>query len=226
MKRFLSEGSHEQDGRELIRAHRNGAEAPLDPSFEGGGVAGARTLSRRQALGLLGGCLAGASLLSFGLAAPANAAGSIVGPRGAARPELSGKRGGNWFDLTLVWTCVFTPDVVNHKFGTNWTLMEQDRCIINSGQVCPPVTSPDDVVSATVEPHLHSATSATKTFIPSQANPSNPRAVSFTQTIIWHQDDLDTELGGEEIYASVRLKDFTLMTPSFIRFSEVLPLSP
>jgi hypothetical protein len=223
MKRFLSEGSHEQDGRQLIRAHRNGAEVPLDPSFDGG-EAGARTLSRRQALGLLGGSLAGVSLLSFGLAAPADAAGSIVGPRGAARPELSAKRVGNWYDLTLVWTCVFTPDVVNHKFGTNWTLMEQDRCIINSGQVCPPVTSPDDVVSATVEPNLHSATSGTNTFIPSQS--SNPRAVSFTHTRTWHADDLDTELGGEEIYASVRLKDFTLMTPSFIRFSDVLPLSP
>jgi hypothetical protein len=222
MKRFLSEGSHKQDGRQLIRAHRNGAEAPLDPSFEG--VAGARTLSRRQALGLLGGSLAGASLLSFGLAAPAKAAGSIVGPSGAARPELSAKRVGNWFELTLRWTCVFTPDVVNHKFGTNWTLMERDRCIINSGQVCPPFTSPDDVVSATVAPNLHSATSGTNTFIPSQS--SNPRAVSFTHTRTWHADDLDTELGGEEIYASVRLKDFTLMNPSFIRFSEELPLSP
>jgi hypothetical protein len=62
MKRFTNEGRS---------ARRNGEEeAPLGLSFEGG-EAGARTLSRRQAIGLLGGSLAGASLLSLGLAAPA-----------------------------------------------------------------------------------------------------------------------------------------------------------
>jgi hypothetical protein len=62
MQRFTN------DGRS---AHRNAEEeAPLGLSFEGG-VAGARRLSRRQAIGLLGGSLAGASLLSYGLADPA-----------------------------------------------------------------------------------------------------------------------------------------------------------
>jgi hypothetical protein len=71
MKPFTSEGRSEQVGWQLIRAQSNGdeEEALLGPSFEG--VAGARTFSRRQALGLLGGSLAGASLLSFGLADPA-----------------------------------------------------------------------------------------------------------------------------------------------------------
>jgi hypothetical protein len=74
MKRFTNVGRNDQEGRELIPAHRNAEEeeAPLGLSFEG--VAGARTLSRRQALGLLGGSLAGASLLSLGLAVPAKAA--------------------------------------------------------------------------------------------------------------------------------------------------------
>jgi hypothetical protein len=63
MKRFPSEGTNEQEGREPIHAQSDGEEeAPLGPSF--GGLAGARTFSRRQALGLLGGSLAGASLLS------------------------------------------------------------------------------------------------------------------------------------------------------------------
>jgi hypothetical protein len=114
--------------------------------------------------------------------------------------------------LTLKWTCLFAPEQRDHKFGTNWTLMEQD------------LSSADDVVSATVEPHLHSATSGTATFIPSQK--SNPAAVSFTHTRSWHQDDLDTELGGEELYAIVRLKDFTLMTPSETRISENLEIAP
>jgi hypothetical protein len=112
----------------------------------------------------------------------------------------------------LKWTCLFAPEQRDHKFGTNWTLMEQD------------LSSADDVVSATVEPHLHSATSGTATFIPSQK--SNPAAVSFTHTRSWHQDDLDTELGGEELYAIVRLKDFTLMTPSETRISENLEIAP
>jgi hypothetical protein len=56
---------------------RYGEQAPLGLSSEG--VAGARTLSRRQAIGLLGGSLAGASLLSFGLASPAKSQGLPFG---------------------------------------------------------------------------------------------------------------------------------------------------
>jgi hypothetical protein len=69
MKRFTSEGRNEQ-GRELTPAHSNGEEAPLGLSLEGGEAA-ARTYSRRQALGLLGGSLVGVSLLSLGLSDPA-----------------------------------------------------------------------------------------------------------------------------------------------------------
>ena len=72
MKRFTSEGTNVQEGQELIPAQSNGEEAPLGLSFEG--LAGARRYSRRQAIGLLGGSLAGLSLLSLGLAAPAESA--------------------------------------------------------------------------------------------------------------------------------------------------------
>jgi len=72
MKRFTSEGGNEQ-GRQPIPAQTNAQEAPLGLSFEGG-EAGARRYSRRQAIGLLGGSLAGVSLLSLGLAAPAESA--------------------------------------------------------------------------------------------------------------------------------------------------------
>jgi hypothetical protein len=69
MKRFTREARNALEGK-LIRAQGDGEEeAPLGPSFER--LAGARTFSRRQALGLLGGSLAGASLLSLGLATPA-----------------------------------------------------------------------------------------------------------------------------------------------------------
>ena len=73
MKRFTTEGTNDQEGLGLIPAQRSGEEVPpLGLSFEGG-VAGARTYSRRQAIGLLGSSLAGVSLLSLGLATPAKA---------------------------------------------------------------------------------------------------------------------------------------------------------
>jgi hypothetical protein len=67
MKRFTSAGANDQEALGLIPAQRSGEEVPLGLWFEGGGVAGARRFSRRQALGLLGGSLVGLSLLSLGL---------------------------------------------------------------------------------------------------------------------------------------------------------------
>ena len=55
---------------------RCGAEASLGRSLQGG-LAGPRRYSRRQAIGLLGGSLAGVGLLSLGLAAPAKSLVSI-----------------------------------------------------------------------------------------------------------------------------------------------------
>jgi hypothetical protein len=64
MKRFTTEGTNDQEGLGLIPAQRRAEEVPpLGLSFDGG-VAGARRYSRRQALGLLGGSLAGLTLLS------------------------------------------------------------------------------------------------------------------------------------------------------------------
>lgn len=88
----------------------------------------------------------------------------------------------------------------------------------------------DDFVSATVEPNLHSATSPKKVFVPSQISPSNPRVVNFTSTRVWHQDDLDTELGGEEFYAKVSIEDTrggpVLPGGRWWLPSEYLPLAP
>ena len=115
MKRFTSEGGNEQ-GRQPIPAQTNAQEAPLGHSFEGG-LAGPRRYSRRRAIWLLGGSLAGISLLSLGLAAPAEAIQQpqqlsgdfgIRGPRSYTIPQLRFVRGGNWYDLTLHWKCVFS----------------------------------------------------------------------------------------------------------------------
>jgi hypothetical protein len=201
MKRFTTEGTNEQKGRELIPALRNRE---------------ARTLSRRQALGLLGGSLAGFSLLSTGLAAPAKAASGtgIRGPSGYTIPQLRYVRNGNWFTFTLQWKCVFNPSDVNRKFGTNWVLKEEDS------------TSYDDWVDATVSPHQHSAGSATKIFIPSQFKPSNPQEISFKASNIWHVDDLDTELGNEEIFGVAQLSEQIANSPEIRVNSNVLSLSP
>jgi len=200
MKRFTTEGTNEQKGRELIPALRNRE---------------ARTLSRRQALGLLGGSLAGFSLLSSGLAAPAKAEAvahtHIEGPSAHGFPLLSAAPAGNWWNLTLEWTCVFSASAVNSTFQTAWTLMEQD-------------TSDDDVVDARVAPHVHDAQGAWRTFIPSQVAPSNPQRVRFKSTRIWHDEDLDTELGGEELYAYVDLEGPGAWSDWSI--SQILPLSP
>jgi hypothetical protein len=76
MKRFTTDGRSEREGQELIPAHSRNAEeeTPLGRSLEGG-LAEPRRYSRRQAIGLLGGSLAGVGLLSLGLAAPAEATG-------------------------------------------------------------------------------------------------------------------------------------------------------
>jgi hypothetical protein len=172
---------------------------PLGLSFEG--VAGARRYSRRQELGLLGGSLVGVSLLSLGLAAaPAKAVRpyGIRGPSGYTIPQLRHLWSGNWCDLTLSWKCVFEQSVENHTFLTYWILQEDDSPL-----------GVDDYVDATVPPHQHPARSPGKTFIPSQANPSNPFEVSFRATNGWHQDDLDTEIGNEELFAFVALADLT-----------------
>ncbi len=71
MKRFTNDRRNDQEGRESIPAQRREEEAPLGVSFEGGLTAEPRRYSRRQAIGLLGGSLAGASLASLGLVAPA-----------------------------------------------------------------------------------------------------------------------------------------------------------
>ena len=216
MKRFTTDGTNEQEGRELIPAPRRTEQTPLDLSFEGGGVAGARRFSRRRALGLLGGSLAGVSLLSLGLTAPAKAVGpyGIRGRSGYTIPQLRAVRGGNWYNLTLSWKCVFELSVVNRTFATNWVLKEDDS------------TSYDDFVDATVPPHQHSAGSPTKIFIPSQANPSNPQEVSFQETIGWHRDDLDTEIGDEELFAIANLLEYNTRNPVVEKLSNQLPLAP
>ena len=84
----------------------------------------------------------------------------------------------------------------------------------------------DDFVSATVEPNLHSATSPKKVFVPSQISPSNPRVVNFTSTRVWHQDDLDTEIGDEELFAYARLRDVTANSKGLWVPSSVQSLSP
>jgi hypothetical protein len=136
MKRFTTEGTNDQEGLGLIPAQRNTEEVPpLGLSFEGG-EAGARRLSRRQAIGLLGGSLAGVSLLSFGLAAPAN---TWTPPPGSLSPwapfntgdhitlECEGTRPGPSFldGRTQDGTVGLAPHTTGVFTGTRWEVFRQ-----------------------------------------------------------------------------------------------------
>jgi len=137
MKRFTTEGTNDQEGLGLIPAQRRAEEAPpLGLSFEGG-VAGARTFSRRQAKGLLGGSLAGLTLFSLGLAEPAKAPeparpGPPVGSdirRGTiiTLECLGDKPGPRWLDgRTANGTVGLAPNTNPPHTGTKWTVF----CVI------------------------------------------------------------------------------------------------
>ena len=202
MKPFTSGATNALEGRELIP----------------------RTFSRRQAIGLLGGSLAGVILLSTGLAVPAKAASGtgVMGPSGYTIPQLRVGMNGDWYKFTIEWRCVFNPSVVNRTFYTYWVLKEEDSYL--PGQ---PAGGNDDFVSSTVEPNLHSAFSTKKHFVPSQIRPSNPQEISFRAANYWHVDDLDTELGDEELYAYVVLRENTAAGGFYGGTkSNVLSLSP
>jgi len=132
--------------------------------------------------------------------------------------QLSVTQGGNWFVFTLDWRCSFVPEETNFVFDTNWTLMEKDVGEVFGGN--------DDVVDSTVSPHVHSAHSDVKRFKSVDLNPPNPRVVEFRDTRQWHREDVDTESGGEEIYANVNLRNVTLDSFAPMGRSNLLNVSP
>jgi hypothetical protein len=100
MKRFTSEASNALEGRELIP----------------------RTFSRRQALGLLGGSLAGVSLLSLGLAVPAKATIPAIAHNEIITLECLGdKAGPRYLDgRTHNGTVGLAPHTNPPYTGTRW----------------------------------------------------------------------------------------------------------
>jgi hypothetical protein len=59
----------------------------------------------------------------------------------------------------------------------------------------------------------------------SNFNPSE-NAVARTLTAVVNGDDLDTELGGEEIYARIRLRNFTTGGVPLVKKTGVINLAP
>jgi hypothetical protein len=127
--------------------------------------------------------------------------------------RLSVTQDGNWFIFTLNWTCSFLPAEADFLFSTWWGLAEEDDIY-------------DDIVHSTVSPHLHNSESDQIVFKPKDSNPSNPRFVSFKETRQWHRDDVDTEWGGEEIYAFATLYNRTQSYQVDFAHSNTLNLSP
>ncbi|MEJ3657313.1 hypothetical protein WEH80_30555 [Actinomycetes bacterium KLBMP 9759] len=48
----------------------------------------------------------------------------------------------------------------------------------------------------------------------------------WTWTVRVHEDDVDTELGGEEIYLQIRLRNVTTSSPSIFGSSRIIQVSP
>lgn len=113
MKRFTNDGRNAQE-----------EEGSLGLSFEGG-LGGARMLSRRQALGLLGGSLAGASLLSLGLAAPANSQSLPFGHGDQISLEcLGGSQNAKFLDgRTAEGNVGLVPHTKKPFTGTRWEVI-------------------------------------------------------------------------------------------------------
>jgi hypothetical protein len=124
MKRFTSEGTNDQEGRELlISAQTNGEEeASLGLSLEG--VTGPRRYSRRQALGLLGGSLAGLTLLS---PTKSHATEVPFRDRDHIALECMGHLPGNrWLDgRTQDGTVGLAPHTKPPFTGTRWQVVKQ-----------------------------------------------------------------------------------------------------
>lgn len=117
------------------------------------------------------------------------------------QPLSAQKVGSNW-KLTVKYTATFNNDeatVHNYTFRDSFSVREEDD------------TSGDDVVTGFVA-----------------ASNFNPSGLSVHRTLVAtvSGEDLDTELGGEEIYAKIRLRNFTTGGVAMHRNTAIINLAP
>jgi hypothetical protein len=115
---------------------------------------------------------------------------------------LSVSQAGSLWTLKATYTATFTNEEknapLNYTFRDSVQIMESD-------------TFSDDNVTGWVSA--------------SNFNPST-NSVQRTLTTVVKGDDLDTELGGEEIYAKIQLRNFTTGGVAIVKKTSIINLSP
>lgn len=117
------------------------------------------------------------------------------------QPISASQSGSNW-TLSVSYTATFTDQEknapLNYVFRDSIQIRESD-------------TFSDDNVTGFVGA--------------SNFNPAT-NSVQRTLTAVVDEDDLDTELGGEEIYAKIQLRNFTTGGVPLVRKTAVINLAP
>ena len=115
---------------------------------------------------------------------------------------ISVSQAGNTWTLRVTYTATFTNQEkdapLNYTFRDSIRIMESD-------------TFSDDSVTGWVSA--------------SNFNPSI-NSVQRTLTAVVNGNDLDTELGGEEIYAKVQIRNFTTGGVPLVRKTSIVNLAP
>ncbi|KAM3106176.1 hypothetical protein [Phormidesmis sp. 146-33] len=115
---------------------------------------------------------------------------------------ISASQSGSLWTLKVTYTATFTDQEknppLNYTFRDSIQIRESD-------------TFSDDNITGLVAA--------------SNFNPST-NSVQRTLTTVVKGDDLDTELGGEEIYAKIQLRNFTTGGVPVVRRTPVINLSP
>lgn len=115
---------------------------------------------------------------------------------------ISASQSGSLWTLRVTYTATFTDQEknppLNYTFRDSIQIRESD-------------TFSDDNITGFISA--------------SNFNPST-NSVQRTLTAVVKGDDLDTELGGEEVYAKIQLRNFTTGGVPLVRKTAVINLSP
>ena len=120
---------------------------------------------------------------------------------------ISASKSGNTWTLKVTYTATFTDQEknmpLNYTFRESVRIMESDVGELFGGA--------DDVITGWV---------SARNFNPEK------NSVIRTLTVLVNGDDMDTELGGEEIYARIQLRNFTTGGVPLIKKTSIINLAP
>ena len=115
-------------------------------------------------------------------------------------PRITASVNGSTWTFKVAYRATFTQDEVNahFKFADKVRIMEDD-------------TSDDDIVKNW---------SSEEPWVPDDTQDE------WIWTVRVNEDNVDTELGGEEIYGQIALRNVTTSSPSIVRSSPNINVSP